>query len=244
MSQPTRVYLICSPRPRAGKTLSARLCIEFQSSNARPVLGFDLGADPPGFAEFLPALATSASIADIRGQMGLIDNLAASDGHSKVVDIGHQVFESFFAILRDFDFATEARRNAVSPIILFMAALDEASIKSYTTLREWFPALTFVPIHNDGMAYGRDLERAFVSSDRGLFPLQIPRLSYGLQTLIGQPPFSFNDFRTHPTSRLSLDLRAELEGWLKRGWRQLREMELSLQLKELKLSLAKPTTQR
>ena len=152
MSQPTRVYFVCSPHPRAGKTLGARLCAEFQSASARPVFGFDLGADQPRFAEFLPTLATYSCISDIRGQMALFDKLTKGDCHSKVVDISHRIFESFFTIMRDFDFASEARRNAVSPIILFIARLDEASIKSYTTLREWFPALTFVPVHNEAIA--------------------------------------------------------------------------------------------
>ena len=43
------------------KTLTARLCAEFQSYNTRPVLGFDFSVDQPRFTEFLPALATSAS---------------------------------------------------------------------------------------------------------------------------------------------------------------------------------------
>jgi hypothetical protein len=238
MSCPTRVYFVCSPHPRAGKTLGARLCAEFQSANARQVLGFDLGTHQPRFAEFLPTLATYASISDIRGQMALFDKLATGDCDSKVVDISHRAFESFFTIMRDFDFATEARRNAVSPVVLFIARLDEASIKSYTTLREWFPALTFVPVHNEAISRGRDLGRLFASSHRSIFPLQITQFSHGLQTLIDQPPFSFNDFRTRPAPGLSLDLRAELDGWVKRGWRQFRELELSLLMNEFKTSVA------
>jgi hypothetical protein len=233
MSQRTRVYLICSPRPKAGKTLSARLCAEFQSYNTRPVLGFDLSVDQPRFAEFLPTLVTAASISDVRGQMALFDKLATNDGNSKVVDIGYRVFETFFTIMRDLDFAAEVRRNAISAIVLFVAAFDESSIHSYRTLRNWFPALTFVPIYNEAIARGRELGRMFTSNNHTIFPLQIAELPFGLQNLVDQPPFSFHDSLTPPSP---LALKWELDGWVRRGWRQFRELELSLLLDELKSS--------
>ena len=52
--QPTYLYVVCSTHPRVGKTLMARLLIEFQRANERPVLGFDLGSNGPALAEFLP----------------------------------------------------------------------------------------------------------------------------------------------------------------------------------------------
>jgi len=236
MSQRTRVYLICSPRPKAGKTLSARLCAEFQRYNTRPVLGFDLGTDPPRFTEFLPTLATSASIGDVRGQMALFDKLTTNDGNPKVVDIGCRAFETFFTIMRDLDFAAEAKCNGIRAVVLFVAAFDEPSIQSYRTLRNWFPALTFVPVYNEVVATGREIGRVFTSNNRSIFPLQIARLPFGLQNLVDQPPFSFNDSLAPPSLRLPLDLKWELGGWVKRGWRQFRELELSLLLDEVKSS--------
>src|SRR5262249_539318 len=148
------------------------------------VLGFDLSVDQPRLTEFLPALATSASIGDIRGQMALFDKLTNNDGNSKVVDIGYRIFETFFTIMRDLDFAAEVRRNAICTVLLFVAAFDEPSIQSYRTLRNWFPALTFVPIYNEAIARGRELGQIFTSNNRTIFPLRIAKFSSRLQDLI------------------------------------------------------------
>ena len=129
LPQRAHVYLVCSLRPKTGKTLVARLCAEFNRTVESPVVPIDLGTEEPSLSEFLPGSAIRGSIADIRGQMALFDRLAARDGIPKVVDIGCPYAGSFFTIMHEIGFAVEARHRAISTSILFIAASDDASIK-------------------------------------------------------------------------------------------------------------------
>jgi hypothetical protein len=239
------IYLVCSLRPRTGKTLVARLCAEFNRAVVSPAVPIDLGTEDPTLAEFLPDSTIRASIADIRGQMALFDRLAARDGTAKVVDIGCPHASSFFTIMRDIAFAIEAQDRAISTSILFIAASDDASIKMYARLREQFPSFTLVPVYNEIVAYGRDIRRAFVRRTVGLPALQIPRLPPGLQTMIDTPPFSFAEFRRRmPADLTADDINLEFDVWLRRIFRQLRELELSILINDLRPVLTADTGRR
>jgi hypothetical protein len=239
------VYLVCSQLARSGKTLLARLCAEFNRAVVSPVVPIDLGTASPSLSEFLPASTIVASIADIRGQMALFDRLAARDGVPKVVDIGCPHAGSFFKIMRDIAFAAEARDRGINTSILFIAAPDDASIKMYAGLREQFPGFTIVPVYNEIVAYGRDIRRAFVRRTIGLPALQIPRLPPALQAMIDAPPFSFAGFRRRlPTDLAADDLNLEFDVWLRRIFRQLRELELSILINDLRPVLTARTERK
>ena len=48
-------------------------------------------------------------------------------------------FERFFAVMQQIDFATEARRRAVAPMVLFVADPDERARQGYAMLEDRFP---------------------------------------------------------------------------------------------------------
>lgn len=243
--QRAHIYLVCSLRPRTGKTLIARLCAEFNRAVVSPAVPIDLGTEDPTLSEFLPDSTIRASIADIRGQMALFDRLAARDGIAKVVDIGCPHAGSFFTIMRDIAFAIEAQDRAISTSILFIAAYDDASIKMYARLREQFPSFTLVPVYNEIVAYGRDVRRAFVRRTVGLPALQIPRLPPPLQAMVDTPPFSFAEFRRQMSPDLTTDdLNVEFDVWLRRIFRQLRELELSILINDLRPVLTAGTDRK
>ena len=56
MAQQTPLYIVASPRPRVGKTLIARLLLEFFRSNGRPLVGYDLNPREPALAGHFPDL--------------------------------------------------------------------------------------------------------------------------------------------------------------------------------------------
>ena len=62
------VTIVASPRPRVGKTLLARLLTDFHRHEGREVVAFDLNSGDGTLAQFLPAQANPASIADVQGR--------------------------------------------------------------------------------------------------------------------------------------------------------------------------------
>jgi hypothetical protein len=47
MPQQSQLYIVASRHPRVGKTLLARLLIEFQRISGRPLVGYDLDWSSP-----------------------------------------------------------------------------------------------------------------------------------------------------------------------------------------------------
>jgi hypothetical protein len=234
MIRRTPLYIVCSARPRVGKTLVARLLTDFFLTDARPVAAFDLDQTEPSLVDFLPRHATAASIADIRGQMALLDQLIVDDKTAKIVDLGLAAFEPFFTVLRKIDFVTEARRRSVEPVTLFMVDPDRVSVQAYADLQSLLPEMMLVPVHNEKFAQGEGSRQKFPLSNTVSLPMYIPSLMPLLHRYIDKPPFSFTDFRD-----LSLDMPRELYSWMRRVFLEFREMELRLLLDDLQSSLGK-----
>jgi hypothetical protein len=244
MSRPTHVYIVASPRPRAGKTLLARLLTEFYRSDGRPVGAFDLDTMDATLAAFLPKFTVRADITDTRGQVALFDELIIDNEKPKVVDVSAYAFEPFFNLMEQIEFAAEAPRQSVEPVILFTANTDPQSIKAYARLRERFPTVTLAPIYNDGIARGQNLRGDFPATSVTALPLRIPMLSPTLRAIVDAQPFSFTEFRRRPPADIPELLEAELNSWLKRVYLQFREMELRLLLSNLRGTLKQPQPER
>jgi hypothetical protein len=88
MTQPHHpLYIVASPRPRVGKTLLARLLIEFFYASDRALIGYDLNAREPGLAGRFPHLVWPVDITETLGQMELFDRLIADNSRTQIVDI-------------------------------------------------------------------------------------------------------------------------------------------------------------
>src|SRR4029079_13696338 len=99
----TPIFIITSARPRTGKTLLARALIEYFVAQDRAVAGFDVNPDDFRLIDHLPAYTAAASLNDIHGEMALFDQLVLADSAAKVVDLGHTMFDRFFAVMRQVD---------------------------------------------------------------------------------------------------------------------------------------------
>ena len=236
MAVRTPVFVVCSPLERVGKTLLARALAEFFIADRRPVECFDVNADPPSLADYLPDRTTLSDIADTRGQMALFDRLIQPDAVAKVVDLGHRAFERFFTVVAQAGLAEEAERQQVEVVILFLASPGPVAADAYATLQRWLPGLVLVPVHNEVL--GRTLPRDRYPTGAGAsLPLRMPLLAAGLQRIVIDPGFSFARFRVDKKSNISGHYAAELESWIKRVFIEFRELELRLLLATLRLTL-------
>ena len=118
---PAPLYIIASPRPRTGKTLIARLMIEFFRAGGRPLVGYDLNPREQALATRFPKLVWPVDIITTRGQMELFDRLIADTASTKIVDLGYGSFDQFFAVMAEIGFLPEARRRMIEPIVLFIS---------------------------------------------------------------------------------------------------------------------------
>jgi hypothetical protein len=236
MSFRNSVTIVASPRPRVGKTLLARLLTDFHMHEGRTVAAFDLNAGEGTLAQFLPEHVITSAIGDIQGQMALFDRLVAGDDTTKIVDLGHESFETFFALADQIGFAEEARRRAIAPAILFVITPDRTSVDAYHSLRKRFPQATLAPVHNEifGAAQHRD---KYPISGSGAAQVRFPALAPGLRKYIEKPPFSFADAALANAKDIPVNAHIELQRWLRRIYLEFRELDLRILLADLQSSI-------
>jgi hypothetical protein len=237
MTRRTPVFIVCSPRPRVGRTLLARLLIDFFLLDGRPVAAFDLNSSEPSLVDYFPGYTWLANIADIRGQMALFDRLIVDDKTAKIVDLGPAAFDQFFKVMGEIDFVVEARRRSVEPVALFIVDPDRASAQAYAGIQQRLPKMILVPVHNEAVARGQRSREKFPLSSTVSVPMQIPLLMPLLHRHMEKPPFSFADFRSTPPGDIPLDIYMELHRWMRRVFVEFRELELRLLFDDVQSSL-------
>lgn len=226
MSFRNSVTIVASPRPRVGKTMLARLVTAFHMHEGRDAAAFDLGKGDTALARFAPELTAQANIADVKGQMALFDRLVTDDGVAKIVDVGHDQFEEFFAQAVRMGLAEEARRRGIAPSILFIATPDRSSIEAYRRLRSRMPLATLTPAFNEllGPPQHRDSYPMLGRSE----PLRFPALAPALRKFVEQPPFTFADDKLANARNIPLEGHIEIQRWLRKAYAELRELETTL----------------
>ena len=222
MAELTPLYIIASPHPRVGKTLLARLLIEFLRADDRPLVGFDLNPREPSLSSHFPHLVWTVDIVETRGQMELFDQLIADDLMTKVVDLGYAPFEQFFAVMAEIGFVAEARRHAIEPIVLFVTDRAPATARAYEELRRLLPTTIFVPVHNEAVSVTFDRED-FPPSRADCRMILIRRLSPIVRGVIDRPSFSFSTYMLERPGGPT-----EIHDWIDTIFREFRELERRL----------------
>jgi hypothetical protein len=236
------VAIIASPRPRVGKTLLARLLTDFHLQEGRPVAAFDLNAAGEGtLAQFLPEHVTNSAIDDLKGQMALFDRLMVEDGATKIVDVGRASFGPFFALAGQFGFAEEAHNRGIVPVLLYLMTPDGTSVEAYRSLCSQWPGATLAPVHNEvfGVAqYGNK----YAPIGSGTVVVRFPLLDSNVRKYVERPPFSFAD--SERAAALDVDVNIELQHWLRRIYREFRELNARIMLTDVKSDAAQAVTKR
>ena len=233
----TPILIVCSPQVQVGRTLVARLLIDFFLMENRPVEGFDFATEPPTLTDYLPAHVVAAEVADIAGQMALFDRLILPDRVAKVVDLAPFSLRQFFSVMAQLGFVADARRRGVVPIVLFIATPDAGSQRVYAELQHALPDLVMVPVYNEAVAHGQRARKNYPLARSVAVPIQIPALPDYYFRYLAQPPFSFAEFRGTPPQEMPLDTYMELLRWMRRVFVEFRELELRLLLNDVRLSL-------
>lgn len=229
------VYIVCSPRARVGRTLLARLLVDFFLDNGRPIAAFDLNSEPD-LTRFIPSHAEAASIDDVTGQMALFDRLVEQDGVAKVVDVGPAALPEFLKVMRDTDCVEELRRRSIAPVLLLVTSPDKPSADTYSTMRRDFPRATLIPVTNLALGKVQYIYR-FEANGGAALPLRMPLLLPALRRYAERQPFSFSAVAITSRPAIPLEARVQIEQWARQLFIEFRELELRLLLNGMQLSL-------
>lgn len=234
MAQHTPLYIVASQHPRVGKTLVARLLIEYFRLSGRPIVGYDLDPREPALAAHFPSRVWPVDIADTQGQMALFDRLVA-DNWRTTSSISVTACASSFSRSCP---RSASRRRGIVPIVLFITDSAPTTVRRYGELRARLPRTMFVPVDNEATSF------MFIPND---FPptrpecgaIRIPRLSPIVRGVIDRPGFSFAGYLGKRPGGPT-----EVHTWIDTIFSEFRELELRLLIGELESPLCGYATRR
>jgi hypothetical protein len=224
------LYVVCSTRPRVGKTLVSRMLTEFYLIDSRPVAAFDLADEGAQLVNYLPMMTKVVDIRDIRGQVAFFDQLIADTRCTQIIDLSHRAFDNFFSIVREIRFFEEALSRTIEPLLLFITdAEDLNTLKSYEMLRDEFcEAASLLPVRNQIEPSAILTRNAPFNAKIPPASLDIPLLNLSLKAHVAQQSFSFARFWQAPASELPISMDDELAGWVGDIFSQFRSLGLTL----------------
>jgi hypothetical protein len=230
MLRPTPLYIVASPNPKVGKTLLARLLIEFAQSSGRRVLGYDLQSRKTALAERFPKFVEPVDISETRGQMQVFDRLLIDRTTTKIIDLGSGAFDQFFSVMEKTDFVRAARQELIEPIVFFVTDAEVETAHAYANLRARLGTATLVPVHNEA-ASATIAAEDFRASGIDCSPIYIPLLSHLVRRVIDRATFSFARYIKET------DGTSELHQWIAPILTKFRELELQIFANRLSLFL-------
>jgi len=144
----TYAAIVTSVHARTGKTLLARVLADyFMLSGDNPMI-FDTDSLEETLTGSFPSHSLAVDINQVRDQMRLFDNLALPSRDSRVVDLSHLAFRKFFKLMRNTDFAPQARSAGIEPLIFYIADHDRRSLEEGRLLLDRFADCAFVVVDN------------------------------------------------------------------------------------------------
>jgi hypothetical protein len=195
------VHIICSDQHRNGKTLLARVLVDFLMLDGRDPFCIDTDAPDGPLRSFFPGRTALADFAAIKGQMKLFDTILASPGRDYVIDLP----ESFFHTARDLDFFAECARTGFRVFVFFVVDNSFASLKAAYALQREKGVDLFIPVRNM-------LVRSHWPEDEGA--LTLPYLAAPIASAIQNRRFSLREFVNGDPQGLAPDMVPVLQSFM------------------------------
>lgn len=233
------VIIIASPRARTGKTLFARLMVEYLAYSGVPHVVFDTDAVERQLATFFPGKTTVIDLERVPDQMKMFDSLAAPAPTTQVIDLTHRSFQKFFSLMRDIDYVSEAKASGIEPVIFYIPDGEAASYEQGMAVRDQFRASAFVLVRNEALGEpSREALRnpSFMALTSHTPRMTLPQLDSFFLTAIGDTRLSLSDFLRRTLARgsparlapdqmsiayLSREARAGITIWLQAGFTEI-----------------------
>lgn len=227
----TFVFICCAPHGRVGTSTTARLLSDYCLATRRSFAGFDADPHEPDYAPRFGERVANVDLANVQGQIAMIDRLLVADREPKIVDLWSRSFTRFFGLAQEIGFFDEARGKGVTPVILFHADGAEASTAAAYRLAATFPGVETLLVHNEGAApLGGQAGERLANERLAAYPphrrLKIRALDAAMRQALEPNDLSLSWLLIDPPREMSLVVRSGLRAWLQPVFSQFRSFEL------------------
>ena len=227
MAAAPKIYIICSDRHRNGKTLLARVLVDYLMLEGKDPFVIDAGFPEGPLRTSFPGRTALVDFAQVQGQMKLFDTIMGSPGRDYVIDLPAPQTEKFFAAFRQLDFYNEASRAGFQLVVLFIVDKDLSSLKSADGIHQLVSPAMFIPVRN-----------AFVGSalahHENALTIDMPILDREVMNLIEVKRFSLRNFILGEEANMPAQFSRKLKIFLLEMMTALRDIEPAMSMAKLR----------
>jgi hypothetical protein len=227
LATPSVVHIVCSDRHRNGKTLLARVLVDYLMLDGRDPFVIDAGFPDGPLRSYFPGRTALVDFETIAGQMKLFDTILGSPGRDYVIDLPSAQTDNFFKASGELGFIDEARHHGFKIVVLFVVDQTPDSLKSARALES--------PAHPDLMVLVRN---AFVGSTlmdvNHRTVIDMPRLDSSIAAFASARRFSFRSFLLDDDQELAAVQKNELKTFLHDMMTGLRDIGPAMSLLKLR----------
>lgn len=227
MSAKPTIYIISSDRHRNGKTLLARVLVDYLLLDGHDPFVIDANVPEGHLRSVFPGRTALVDFDQVQGQMTMFDTILGSLGRDYVIDIPAPQSEHFFASLKELNFAEEATRVGFQLVVLFIVDKDFASLNAAEDVRAAIAPNLLIPVRN---AY---VGSVLGSAQNGLM-IDMPILDREVMSIVEDRRFSLRAFVLGDESRLSPPASKKLKIFLLAVLSAFGDIEPALSLSRLK----------
>ncbi len=212
------IYVVCSDRHRNGKTLLARVLVDYLMLDGRDP--FVIDADPPEgpLRGFFPGRTVLVDFDQMQGRVKLFDTILDSPGRDYVIDLPAAQTGPFFQALRELDFVGAAHAKGFRIVVLFIVDRSAGSARAAEDIR---------------LDAGTDLVGA-AGKDENRAGFVMPVLAHEAAAFIAGKRFSLRSFLLGEEQGLAPGLVMPLKSFLYEVMTGLREIEPALSAARLR----------
>lgn len=209
MAAPPTIYLVCSDRDGNGKTLLARVLVDFLLMEERDPFCFDLGTPAGKLRGYFPGRTALVDFTDAAGREKLLSTLTDRPGRDYVIDIPAAQLAEFCEAANAAGLAAKAHAKGSAIAVLYIVDREESSLKTAVALEQIINPDLFVPVAN------RMIGSALPEGVPGPV-LLMEKLNQDLFAVIANRRFSLRTFMLGDEEGVPSRFRANLMAFLQR----------------------------
>ena len=227
MADTPKIYIICSDRHRNGKSLLARVLVDYLMLEGKDPFVIDAGVPDGPLRAAFPGRTALVDFAQIQGQMKLFDTIMGSPGRDYVIDLPAPQTEKFFETYHQLDFGREATNEGYQIVVLFIVDKDLSSLKVADELLDLVDSAMFIPVRNAHVG-------SALAHHGSTLTIDIPVLDREVMNLIEVKRFSLRNFILGEESNMPAQFSRKLKIFLLEMMTALRDIEPAITLAKLR----------
>ena len=227
MADKPTIYIVCSDRHRNGKTLLARVLVDYLMLEKRDPFVIDAGYPEGPLRSAFPGRTALVDFSQIQGQMKLFDTIMGSPGRDYVIDLPAPQTENFYATYRHLDFNIESAQAGFQIVVFFIVDKDYSSLKFSEDIQRQVAPVLFIPVRN------LQIGSALVPRSDTL-SIDIPELDREVMSIIEARHFSLRNFILGDEGNMPAPLSRKLKIFVLEMMTALRDIEPAMTLARLR----------